>query len=246
MNMREIAAMGALAGLLAGLCMVGSWLTGGDLMLILELGATAVVSAWALRLAVDVWRQREALRLLSLAAATTTVGGVRCQVVPDLGPRAFVSGWLRPRIFVGDQLLANLDGAELAGVLLHEEHHRRTRAPLRMAAIGAWLAILGRVGGVESLMRRRLTDLERAADDEAVSRGASPAALASALLKVSPVDVPASASYAASADERVTSLLLRSKGVAVPARSLPIEWLPPVAVMVTLVVCHLLAAWSVA
>ena len=61
----EIAAMGALAGLLAGLCMVGSWLTGGDLMLILELGATAVVSAWALRLAVDVWRQREALHELA-------------------------------------------------------------------------------------------------------------------------------------------------------------------------------------
>lgn len=244
--MRELTALAVLGGLLAGLCMVGGWLAGGDPMLVGELGFAVVVSAWAARLSVDMWRQREAMQLLSRGATPAILGGVRCQIVPGLGSRAFVSGCLRPQIFVGDELVAILDRAELAGVLLHEEHHRRTRAPLRAAAAGAWLTILGRIGGVESLVRRRLTDLERAADDEALHRGASPAALASALLKVAPVGVPAGASYAASPDERIAGLLLRSQGVSVPAQSLPIEWLPPVAVLVTLVVCHLLAGAGVA
>lgn len=244
--MRELVALTALAGVLAGLCIVGGWLAGGDPMLVAELAFGAAVSAWTGRLAIDLWRQRETVRLLSRAAAPATLGGVPCQVVPGLGRRAFVSGWLRPQIYVGDQLLATLDRAELAGVLLHEEHHRRTRAPLRAAAIGAWLSVLGWVGGVESIARRRLTDLERAADDEALSRGASPAALASALFKVAPVGVPATASYAASADDRIASLLLRSQGIWEPARSLPIEWLSPVAVVVTLIACHLLAGVGVA
>lgn len=244
--MREIGVVAALGGLLAGLCTVGSWLAGGDPMLVFELGLAAVVSAWAARLAVDLWRQRRTMRLLSVAAAPATLAGVHCQVVLGLGPRAFVSGWLRPQIFVGDELLATLDRAELAGVLFHEHHHRRTRAPLRAAAIGAWLSVLGRLSVVESLVRGRLTDLERAADDYALSRGASPAALASALLKVAPATVPASASYAASADERIASLLLRSQGVAESARSWPIEWLPPVAMLFTLVVCHVLASAGIA
>lgn len=244
--MRELIALTALGGLLAGLCTVGGWLAGGDPLLVAELGFGAVVTAWAARLAIDVWRQRETIRLLSRAAVPASLGGLRCQVVPGLGRRAFVSGWLRPQIYVGDQLLATLDRAELAGVLLHEEHHRRTRAPLRAAAIGAWLSVLGWVGGVESIVQRRLTDLEQAADDEALSRGASPAALASALLKVAPVGVPASASYAASADDRIASLLLRSQGIWEPARSVPIEWLPPVAVAATLIACHLLAGAGVA
>lgn len=239
--MRELTALALLGGLLAGLCMVGGWLAGGDPMLVLELGFAVVVAAWAARLGVDLWRQHEAMQDLSLMATPATEGGVRCHVVPELGPRAFVTGWLRPRIFIGDELVAILDRAELAGVLLHEEHHRRTRAPLRAAAATAWLAMFGRIGAVETLVQRRLTDLERAADDEALARGASPAALASALLKVAPIGVPASASYAASSDERIAGLLLRSRGIKVPARSLPIEWLPPVAGLVTLVVCHLLA-----
>lgn len=243
--MRELTALAVLGGLLAGLCVLGGWLAGGDPMLVLELGFAVVVAAWAARLGVDIWRQREAMQLMSPGATPAMLGGVRCQIVPGLGSRAFVSGCLRPQIFVGDELVAILDRAELAGVLLHEEHHRRTRAPLRAAAASAWLRILGRIGGVESLVRRRLTDLERAADNEALSRGASPAALASALLKVEPVGVPG-ASYAASPDERIAGLLLRSQGVSVPAQSLPIEWLPPVAVLVTLVVCHLLAGAGVA
>lgn len=244
--MRELAALSAAGGVLAGLCMAGGWLAGGDPMLVAELAFGGAVSAWAARLAIDLWRQRETMRLLSRAAEPASLGGVPCQVVSGLGRRAFVSGWLRPQIYIGDQLITTLDPAELAGVLLHEEHHRRTRAPLRAAAIGAWLSILGWVGGVDSIARRRLTDLERAADDEALSRGASPAALASALFKVAPVGVPASASYAASADDRIASLLLRSQGISEPTRSLPIEWLPPVAVTVTLTACHLLAGVGVA
>jgi hypothetical protein len=239
---RELAAATVLGGLLAGLCTVGGWLTGGDPMLVIELAAAVLVSAWAARLAFDLWRQRQTIRLLSVAAAPATLAGVHYRVVLGLGPRAFVSGWLRPQIFVGDELLATLDRAELAGVLFHEHHHRRTRAPLRAAAIGAWLSVLGRLSVVESLVRGRLTDLERAADDYALSRGASPAALASALLKVAPASVPASASYAASADERIASLLRNSQGVSGSARSLPIEWLPPVAVLITLAVCHVLAS----
>jgi hypothetical protein len=244
--MRELAAAAALGGLLAGLCTVGGWLAGGDPMLAVELLSAAVVSAWAARLARDLWRQRDAARRISAGASPADVAGVRCQVVPGLGRRAFASGWLRPHVFVGDELLVALDRAELRGVVLHEEHHRRTRAPLRAAAIEAWLGLVGRIGYAERALRRRLTDLERAADDDALSRGASPAALASALLKVSPVGMPASASYAASADERIASLLLRSQGVAESARSWPIEWLPPVAMLITLVVCHVLASAGVA
>lgn len=46
-------------------------------------------------------------------------------------PLAFCFGWLRPRICLSTGLVDALSDGELKAVLLHEDHHRRRRDPLR-------------------------------------------------------------------------------------------------------------------
>ncbi|MBF8298539.1 MAG: putative family unassigned peptidase, partial [candidate division NC10 bacterium] len=148
---------------------------------------------------------------LSVLAHDMTLFGVPCRVSPELGTDALVIGLLRPRVFVGASLLAALADDELEAVVYHEDHHRRTRAPLRAAALGAWLRLLGRSESVRSTVLDRLTDLETLADADAIRRGSSPQSLARALLKGDLSLQPVAFSYAA--DRRVERLLDRAAGI---------------------------------
>jgi hypothetical protein len=175
--------------------------------------------------------------MLSVDALDIGLFGVPCRVTPGLGTDAIVVGSVRPRIFLGAALVNALADDELEAVVYHEDHHRRTRAPLRAAALGAWLRLLGRLESFRSVLLDRLTDLETLADADAIRRGSSPRSLARALVKGDAALQPVSFSYAA--DRRVERLLDRAAGVPVDAGGrLPYEWLPIALLAVATLGCH--------
>jgi hypothetical protein len=231
------------AGLLAvaigplGWCFSITAVVGGDPMLALEIVGTAVAVVWAMLVARELVRSYRTSQMLAAAAQPAELFGVAIRVTHVLRTDAVVVGAIRPRIFVGSELLETLSDDEIRAVLLHEDHHRRTRAPLRAAALGAWLRLFGRSTRLRAVILDRLTDLETLADADAIRRGSSPRSLARALLKgdVSPRPV----SFAYAADRRVEQLLERAAGHAVePTGRLPYEWLPVIVLAIATVGCH--------
>ncbi|MEO7118138.1 MAG: hypothetical protein ABIZ34_04115, partial [Candidatus Limnocylindrales bacterium] len=182
---------------------------------------------------VRAWRLGRELRRWS---EQRSIDGIRVQVVVGGGTMAMAVGTVTPQIFIGDDLLDILTGSERAAVLWHEEHHRVTRAPVRAAALEAWLTLLGRWGPARKRLIDRLADLEQLADEYAITRGSSAASLAGALLKTEPTLLGASFSYGA--ERRIHALVDTDLGHPPRAR-LPYEWLPLTAVFVMSVACHL-------
>ncbi len=229
-------------------CFVLGGLAGGDPMFLVEAIAGSGFMLWAflvVRELVAAWRVE---RTLAVDAIPVVIGGVACRLTPALGTDAIVVGAMRPRIYVGWDLIQTFSDDELEAVLYHEDHHRETLTPLRGAALTAWLRILGRAGPVRDVVLDRLADLETMADAEALRRGSTAATLARALLKGGdPHGLPAGFSYAA--DRRVEHLLSHVEGDdPVGSRRLPYEWLPIAMFAVAAVGCHLalLGAWRLA
>lgn len=206
-------------------------------MLAIELVGGAIVVLWAALVARDLAVSHRLAKALSVLAHEMTLFGVPCRVSPELGTDALVVGSFRPRVFVGASLLAALSDDELEAVVYHEDHHRRTRAPLRAAALGAWLRLLGRSDSVRGVVLDRLADLETLADADAIRRGSSPGSLARALLKGDASVQPVAFSYAA--ERRVERLLERAAGIPVdPTYRLPYEWLPVALLGLATIGCH--------
>ena len=220
-----------------GWCAVLGGLLGGDPMLAIEIGGVALAIVWAGVVVRDLVGSHRLAGALSVDADEMNLFGVPCHITPALGTDALVVGSLRPRIFVGASLISALADDELEAVVYHEDHHRRTRAPIRAAALGAWLRLLGRSGSVRSVVLDRLTDLETLADADAIRRGSRPVSLARALVKGDSSLQPVAFSYAA--DRRVERLLDRAAGIPVDATGrLPYEWLPVVLLAVATLGCH--------
>lgn len=242
MNLRQVRPgliVVALGAIVAAWCLIAAPLAGADPMLAIELGGTGVLLIWTLVGVRSLWASQRLARALEERCADDSLAGVQCRIVLGGGRQAFVLGAVRPRIYIGDELLESLDADELRAVLLHEEHHRRTRGPLRVASLKAWLALLGRATPIRAILMDRLTDLEEEADADALRRGASASALASALLKADP-SLAVGASFAAAADQRLWTLLALAGGEAeIHAPRLPYEWLPLAAIAVVAVACHL-------
>jgi len=124
--------------------------------------------------------------ILSLSAELAGAAGIRppSVVLTDLPlGQAFVSGFWRPVLILSRPLLDTLDEEELAAVLAHEIGHCR-RGDNRLT----WLLVLLRdlllFTGLSPLVFASWEQLkERLADREAAELGASPLALAQALLK---------------------------------------------------------------
>ncbi len=221
---------------LAGCLALGA-LLGSDPMLGLEIAGVGFATLWGGLVVRDLVRARRLAAVLSVGAAEVSLFGVGCWVTPALGLDAIVVGAVRPRIFVGDALLASLSEDELRAVVYHEDHHRRTRAPLRAAALEAWLRLLGRSAWLRGRVLDRLADLEALADADAIRRGSSPRSLARALIK-GDASLRAVA-FAYAADRRVWRLLELAGGtVADPPVRLPYEWLPVVLLAVATVGCR--------
>lgn len=221
----------------AAWCFVAEAYVRHDPLLLAEFAMVLATAAWAGRMtanAVAAWRLARELSGLSTPGRLHETD---FRVVAGGGMAALVTGMLRPTIYLGDELIEALDRDELEAVILHESHHRVTYAPMRTAALDAWLTLLGRSATIRARLRRRIVDLETLADAHALAHGSSAAVLASALLKTSPSAAGVGASSRATS-ERVQALL---NGKPTPARrELAYEWLPVGVALVAAVGCHVL------
>ena len=211
---------------------------GGDPMLGAELGVIALTVGWLALLAKSVRAAVEGQRKLQRRTHRIDVRGRELRVLEAWRPsEAFVLGPLRPEIFVSRSLLETLDAEELEAVILHEEHHQRTRAPLRTLALAAWMRIIGLIPVLERWIERRLAQLEIDADRYALAGGATRAAIASALVKCDMSAARIGLGYASAADVRLRQLVGDSKQG--DLASTPLEWLVPAALSFGLAACHL-------
>lgn len=224
-------------------CALGARVLQTDPIMAMEIVAGIALVVWAARLSHDLRRAHQLSRELASRGSAVSIDGIVCCLVPGLQAQAFVAGVFRPTIYVGPALLDVLNADERRAVLVHEEHHRRTLAPLRGASLNAWLVLLGPLGAVRRALVDRQADLERRADAFAMANGVRAATLASALLKVDALGGSVAVAFSSAADRRIESLLQAAAGQP-RARSerLPYEWLPPIAVAVVAVACHLIAA----
>lgn len=208
-------------------------------MFAMEATIAATIVIWTTFVAFEILAMQRLDRVLARDSHSTTVSGVSCRVSGAIGADAVVVGGLRPVIYIGRDLIGRLTADELEAVVFHEDHHRRTRAPLRAAAIGGWLRLFGRSTFIRGVLLDRLTDLESMADADALRRGSAAGSIARALLKGdSPSGSPSAFSYGA--NQRIERLLAHVIGNEPPAaRRLPYEWLPVAMVAATLIVCHM-------
>jgi hypothetical protein len=219
------------------MCLAVGAIVGGDPTLAVELVGSALVILWTALLTWDLVASHRLACTLSADAREIVLSGVPCRVTPVLGTDAVVVGIVRPQIFLGASLFDELSADELEAVVYHEDHHRRTRAPIRAAALGAWLRLLGRSEGVRGVVLDRLAEIETLADADAIRRGSTPQSLARALLKGEMSLQPVAFSYAA--DRRVERLVDRAAGIPIDATGrLPYEWLPIALVTVVTLGCH--------
>jgi hypothetical protein len=238
-RMRAGAIVAALGAAVSAVCLIAPPTAGGDPMLAAEVFGGAVVSIWTVVGLPQMFRGRRLARALDGRSAPDAPAGVECRIVRGGGRRAFVLGAIRPRIYIGDELMDALDADELRAVLLHEDHHRRTLAPLRATALEAWLTLVGRAALARTALLDRLTDLEVEADAAALRRGADPSALASALVKADPSFAFGSSFAAASAQRLRTLVALADGAEPVDDARLPYEWLPLAAIAIIALTCHM-------
>lgn len=228
--------------LIAGCALIAS-ATGGDPTFAFELAAGTLIVAWLVHLGRHACPALAAAAQLSAQSRRARVAGAEVQLLDITRPVAFVSGLLRPRIYLSPPLMALLDARELCGVVLHEQHHRRTRAPLRGLALESWLRLLGWLPLVRRSLAARLAALECEADAAAIAWGVPPAALASALLKCEGYLPAAASAFTAAAEVRIRELVAWS-GSERPVRPLsaPVEWAAPAGALIALWACHLIGA----
>jgi Zn-dependent protease with chaperone function len=131
------------------------------------------------------WRQLRGYRGLRVALGRARPLDVdpTVKVIPDPRPQAFCAGYLRPEVYVSQRAVELLTEAELGAVLAHENHHRRVRDPLRLAAGRILSDALFFLPGLRPLSKRYADLAELSADRAAVHASEGKAApLASALL----------------------------------------------------------------
>lgn len=228
--------------LTAGCALVAS-VTGSDPMLGVEVAALTLSVAWLVHIGRGTQRALAEAAGLSARSQRLNVAGAEVRLLDTTTPAAFVSGLLRPQIYLSPSLIEILDRRELRGVLLHEQHHRRTRAPLRGLALESWQRALGWLPPARHVLAARLAALEIEADAAAVARGVEPATLASALVKCG-AHLPGSASaFSAASDIRIGELVAWGRGERLDRTlSIPVEWAAPAIAIITLWVCHLVGA----
>ena len=235
--------MAQVAAFVFSACFLLTATTRGDPMLALEVAVASVVALWAALVAWNVVRAWILRRRLEDGSRSIVVAGIACRLVASDRADAFSIG-VRPTIFLSARAVQALDRQQLRAVVLHEDHHRRSRAPLRAAALDAWLVIGGRWQMLRTPLVLRLAALEAAADRYALERGATPEALASALLRM---DRSSTApSFTGQAEHRIDQLLAASRGAPMIERShLPIEWLPALVLVAMALGCRLAGTGSV-
>ncbi len=222
-----------------GVCMALGSVVDIDPMLPGELAAALIVCGWALILGHDLWSANRLGRELAHRSRPAAIGTIRYFLVAGGGAIACVIGGFRPRTYLSTDLLTCLTTDELRAVVLHEEYHRMTWAPLRGAALRAWARLLGQSALVRRLVSSREDELERQADRYALAHGVSRGAIARALLKT---DLTFSGSgFAGHGESRVGALLDAGSSEYRPSggRAMPYEWLPLAVLVVIWLGCHI-------
>lgn len=181
------------------------------LLVLAAVGATVITIA--LRAS---WRQlsdyRRFVRGIRLLGPLPGHPGIN--VVDDPAPHAFCAGYLRPSIYVSTGALAILSDDELAAVLVHEDHHRALRDPLRLASSRILSQALFFLPALPSLGDRYSDLAEERADDAAVRAAGETGPLASALLAFDAAAPPGTTGISPG---RVDSLLGRPSGWRLPS-----------------------------
>lgn len=203
-----------LAGLTAiGGCMVAPQAVGRDVAHVMLAAMAALLTVLVAALLHHARRHRQVAAGLARFAYRGSLAGEPVEFVPGLDA-PLVAGLRAPRVFCGDDLHLRLDEEEVRGVILHEQHHQRGRAPLRLVALSGVAALVGRTAVGRAWLERERARIEIAADAHALAAGVSRAALAGALLKLSTVQRFASApGFATAADLRVRALLGEPTGL---------------------------------
>ena len=208
----------------------GGW--SRDLMiagLVTSAAILAVVAGLVARQAALHHRLSEHLRW---TARPAVVAGEHIGLVPGLGA-AVVAGLWRPRIYCSEDVLTSLDGEELTAVLLHERHHALTHAPAKLVVLSALARLVGRIDAGAAWIERERSRIEVAADEHALTHGATRAVLARAILKLS--DAPPTlmlAAFAPATDLRMRALLNGGQQATDPSH----RFVPVMIVTVALVV----------
>lgn len=206
--------------------------------------AAGIGLVWLACLALELGRAARARHALDRMSFSATIANVTCRVLPGDGG-AFALGGLRPSIYVGANAVNRLGRDELTAVMLHEEHHRRTFAPLRSAAIAAWLRMFRWVPFAAASSENRLAQIEVRADNWALAHGVGAGAIARAILKCPPgAPVPALTSMSGGGEVRVRWLTAASNGSLRSFTALPMELAPIAFVVLPLIACYLLGAGS--
>ena len=180
-------------------------------------------------------RQRAFLRALPLRGATE-LHGYTVRVFPGGPLDVFCAGMLRPAVYVSERMLRETSSCELRAILLHEDHHRRRRDPLRLVLARVVSDAFRPLPPLASLADRQRALSDLSADAAAVRALGSAQPLAAALVRfdasagVAPERVDQLVRDAP--PETVPSWLLAAAatmlaGITAVAVSLPLGWQPP-------------------
>jgi Peptidase family M48 len=152
------------------------------------------------------WRQRRAYMhfVRGVGLLGPLPGHPSVAMIDDPTPQAFCAGYLRPRVYVSAGALELLSSDELNAVLVHEDHHRALRDPLRMASARILSQALFFLPALRPLGERYSDLAELWADEAAIEAAGQTAPLAAALLAF---DAEAPPGVAGISAERVDSLL---------------------------------------
>jgi beta-lactamase regulating signal transducer with metallopeptidase domain len=171
----------------------------------LLISATAVASWYVAVIALHGLRHHRLARRIRRESTPGTEAGIAVRVV-DTAAGPFVAGLRQPSIYCPLDLADRLEPAELRAVLLHEEHHRRTHAPLRLLPYDALVAAIP-IPVMRGWASRARAVVEIEADRDALRAGASRSALAAALLRLSDSGPIGAAGFATAAELRGRALL---------------------------------------
>ena len=225
--------------LTAGCAIIAS-VTGSDPMLAVEVLALTLLAGWLVHVSRGARRALTHAARLSAQSQPFEVAGAEVRLLDTATPAAFVSGLLRPQIYLTPTLIEILDRSELRGVLLHEQHHRRTMAPLRGLALESWQRALGWLPPARQALASRLAALEIEADAAAVARGVEPATLASALVKCGAYLPRSASAFSTTSEIRIGELVAWGRGQRVDRPlSIPVEWAAPASAIIAVWACHL-------
>lgn len=221
-----IVAVASLASLLA--CLSLESLAHGHVLLgLIEWGLVLVLGRWVIALASDLFGAWRVADHIAASSRPAMVAGRSCRFTRDERSEALVIGVIRPQVYLAEGLVDRLDTEALTAIVLHEEHHRLTRAPLRSAAVHAWLRVVGRWTPARRHLEARLDALESHADAYAISQGVSATAIARALVLVAVPTVGRGSGFATHGDARIRALLgAADPGTPPLPNPLPYEWLP--------------------